>query len=356
MKKDDKKKIDKPDAMALLDPEADLDAIGSKMKETVELTSDDFYTVGKNTVPNARALQWMANKKEISTKVIEFGSDNQKAWAHVRGWIGHESHPVIVKEAVVILEYNVIQMSFLLNKHEKKGWILKRNEFGVPETTNESQAKVLHDYMLRKREFGVREAITKAEGIVNKKLLSMEFREKSEIEGEKEEIDAVQQQIKIQKGRMSEATQEGKGGKLVEPPTKEPQKQLPPPKEPEEPKKEEKLEKVKKGKKASKDEDHTAEDYDLMTIKAGKKKAEVYLPKKLEAKEQRDFLLKIANEKQKDVKKRDPIVMKLCDQLLGMLKGKNLFDKKVITDKKIGVIWEMLIENNPNVTITPLKK
>ena len=70
---------------------------------------------------------------------------------------------------------------------------------------------MMRDYMFRKRQFGIRECISKAEAILHKKLLSMEFREKEEIEFEKDEIDAVRQQKALQRGQIRDISETQSG-------------------------------------------------------------------------------------------------------------------------------------------------
>jgi hypothetical protein len=175
-----------------LDPD-----IEKLLDDTESITKSDFYKVGGKTVPGARALQYDANRKRISTKVLAWDSDDFRAYAHVAGWIGDEDNPIQYKEAIVEIVYRIESTSWVLNK-AGRGMKIERNADGVPLPADNKDKGMLHDYMLRKRQYGIREVITKAEAIVNKKLLSMEFREKEEIESEVEEIEAVRQQKALQ--------------------------------------------------------------------------------------------------------------------------------------------------------------
>jgi hypothetical protein len=199
-----KKKEEKKDALV---PFASGNAEKELMK-TVELSSKDFYNVlaggDRRLVPSARALQWAANKKNISTKVLEWYSDDYKAYVKVAGWIGDENNPKIYKEAIVEIVYNVEQAAYVLNKVKRNKWKVERLQQGslnVMMPVSDIHKAEMWDYMLRKREFGIREALTKAEAIINRKLLSMEFREDEEIEFEKMEVEAVNDEIEKRGGK-----------------------------------------------------------------------------------------------------------------------------------------------------------
>jgi hypothetical protein len=172
--------------------------IETLLEQTVTLTKDDFYKVAGKTVLSARALQWDANRKHISTRIIDWGSNMERAFAIVAGWVGDESKPKQYKEAIVELEFEVLRNTFILDKAVKSGWKINRDQYGRPSFEEEKHKAEMFSYMLRKKQFAVRECVTKAEAIVNRKLLSMEFREEEEIESEKEEINAVREQKAFQ--------------------------------------------------------------------------------------------------------------------------------------------------------------
>ena len=67
---------------------------------------------------------------------------------------------------------------------------------GMPVPTDASQKLDWFEYINRKRLFGDREAETKAESRIFRKLLGFEWRDKEEIEAEAEEVNIVSDGIK----------------------------------------------------------------------------------------------------------------------------------------------------------------
>lgn len=127
-----------------------------------------------------------------------------------------------------------------------------------------------------------------------------------------------------------------KDAKKNQPPIAMPEEKKPSPKK-----------KGKKDTKKDKKEGAALDDYWSVKIDyGGKKKTDFFLPKEYDWKKKRMFMVKVLN--QKLTEDKDPGLNALRSQLEKMLKGKEILD---IPEVKIDIIWEMLMENNPKVTI-----
>jgi hypothetical protein len=221
-------KKDKP-APAL---QAGQDFLVQKYIEHRELDRGDFYYVGWSRAkrkamyePSARVLQSWAlleedpvthqPKEPINCKVLEASMDREKAWAHVRAWIGPEEKPRAVMEGRVTILF-VAELELLLTKAVAKGLTtevvdevtgeVREGPRRVPEyrvVVNEitgeprivlanpaDQLRILDEWVQIKR-FGDRIAETKAMARCQRKLLGVEWRAPEEIDHEAGEADGV---------------------------------------------------------------------------------------------------------------------------------------------------------------------
>lgn len=80
----------------VVNPERELD-------QHYTFTDRDFYTVsGGKRVPSARIVAEWARQQELSSEIIEYGKDKERAWAKVRAWAGPRDNPTRSCEKVVV--------------------------------------------------------------------------------------------------------------------------------------------------------------------------------------------------------------------------------------------------------------
>ena len=171
------------------------------------ITKNDFYSVGRGkTHPSAKALQVWANELRISTEIVDVGKDDRHAWAKVRGWIGPKDAPMIMKEEYVAIyfdEFEQLDIIDRMDRYQKQGGDpakIVKMEGGRLILLNPRMQLEHFKYCLRKRVFAERTCITKAEARINRKLLSMEWRDDAEIEEEMREIEEVDK-MRSQEGK-----------------------------------------------------------------------------------------------------------------------------------------------------------
>lgn len=182
--------------------------INRELERAQTLQTGDFYTVGGKTVPNARALQWLANRKNIKTRIMEVQSTKDYCRATVSGWIGNSPTPETnhnYKEATcemifeVEIAEKVLEMIYKENQYrekyrkepliEGKDWVIGGN--GLPMFTNEKMQSKMMREILRMRKFALRTVVTKAERIIHSKLADVEWREEDEMQDEVHEVELV---------------------------------------------------------------------------------------------------------------------------------------------------------------------
>jgi hypothetical protein len=184
----------------------------------------DFYKVGRAQgdggqwedvlAPNARVLQKWSNEsdKPISTKIVHGMTTDEGCSVTVRGWIGDEATPIVVKEETVSMHW-AHELEWLLAEAVKNGITLEKKVNGQwqkqqiqpafdlvgPDACGvhrivlrdpEHQLHVLAQWY-RTRRFGERVCTTKAESRIHRKLLSGEWRDEEEIQHEENEMKAV---------------------------------------------------------------------------------------------------------------------------------------------------------------------
>jgi hypothetical protein len=183
------------------------------------ITDKDFYKVGwtRETgdilAPSARVLQKWSNDRDlpVSTRIIRSETTDTGCSVTVRGWIGDEATPLVVKEETVSMHW-AHELEWLLAEAVKHGITLEEKVGGqwqrqnvMPEFDLETDANGIHHIVLRNprhqlhvlaqwyraRRFGERNCTTKCESRLHRKLLSGEWRDEEEIEHEKSEMRAV---------------------------------------------------------------------------------------------------------------------------------------------------------------------
>jgi len=172
--------------------------ISKELEKAQTLNQKDFYKVAGKTVPSARALQWLANRKQIKTQIIDIQSDKTYCRATVGGWLGNKSEPKsnqIYKEATVEMIFEIEMAEKMLeiirkeNLQRDKDWEI--DEDGKPVITNPKFQHKLMIEMLRLRKFALRTIITKAERIIHSKLADVEWRDEDEMDDEQNEVELV---------------------------------------------------------------------------------------------------------------------------------------------------------------------
>ena len=176
------------------------------LKKETEITARDFYAVydrrhGKRLIPSARVYNNWAKEAGIKTRIVNAGCDAEQAWAHVKGWIGPEATPVLQREAKVTIVWKVecedLGWNAIAPKTDRDGQVVKAGKpytigaDGFPVLTEPADQLAIIQQLSRIKRFGERTAVTKAEAIVEKKLLGVEYREPEEITHEQREAQAV---------------------------------------------------------------------------------------------------------------------------------------------------------------------
>jgi len=200
----EKAKAALPAPASKADEKKTLTLVEQMEKELSEITSANFYEVparggGKRMEPDSKALQYYANKAGgIATKVLESSVNMTQATAKVQAWLRKD--PSMVKEDVVTIVFDMEFQSYVWDRVAKG---CKRHQNGCPLVKKDGKAVIqdgipvledivdimeLKQLMNRKMRFAERECITKAEGRLHKKLLSMEFRDPEEIDGEARDV------------------------------------------------------------------------------------------------------------------------------------------------------------------------
>jgi hypothetical protein len=191
-------------------------AIRSKM---TAVSRKDFYKVGWSRdegdilAPSARVLQKWSNDRDlpVSTRIIRSETTDTGCSVTVRGWIGDEAKPLVVKEETVSMHW-AHELEWLLAEAVKNGITIEETVngqwqrklvmpgFDLVETPSGIHHIVLRDpkhqlhvlaQWYRTRRFGERVCTTKAESRIHRKLLSGEWRDEEEIQHEAEEMRAV---------------------------------------------------------------------------------------------------------------------------------------------------------------------
>ncbi len=200
--------------------EVDLEAtIRAKM---TAVGKRDFYRVGRAQnaegrwedvlAPNARVLQaWALEGVPVSTRIIKNETTDTGCTVTVRGWIGDEAKPRVVKEETVSMHW-AHELEWLLAEAVKNGITIEEKvngqwqrrevmpDFDLVEGPDGIHRIVLRDprhqlhilaQWYRTRRFGERVCTTKAESRIHRKLLSGEWRDEEEIQHEEAEMRAV---------------------------------------------------------------------------------------------------------------------------------------------------------------------
>lgn len=172
--------------------------ISKELEKAQKLSPRDFYEVAGKTVPSARAMQWLANRKNIKTKIVDIESTRDYCRATVGGWIGNNPIPEsnhIYKEATVEIMFDVEMATKLLqiirknNLKKKDDWDIGEN--GMPYLINPKFKNKMMDELLRMRQFALRTVVTKAERIIHSKLADVEWRDEDEMKDELAEVESV---------------------------------------------------------------------------------------------------------------------------------------------------------------------
>lgn len=173
--------------------------------------SGGFYKAGGNEVPDARRVQQDANEKNIPYEIMNAEQTSDYAQVIVRAWAPNGQY---IDDIVHHDFANIQQLKALeLLKKEVKGEDIyfddapiqvfqdltkPFNNDGTPILTGQGYLKLLTE-MARFKNFAIRDATTKAARRAQLKVLNKEWRNKGEIQAEKDEVKQVQQSQQEQK-------------------------------------------------------------------------------------------------------------------------------------------------------------
>jgi hypothetical protein len=159
------------------------------------------YSVAGKNAPNAFSVSEEANKRGLSTQIMDSGRTKELVWGHVRvtdpatgqyreDRVSHEKETFVILKA---WEDANSQAKF------QKGLIIGIADNSMPELNPEIRIKGMPAQLwltmqvMRSWSFADRDAITKAERRAQLKMLNREWREDDEIVLEQEEERAVQE-------------------------------------------------------------------------------------------------------------------------------------------------------------------
>jgi len=169
-------------------------------RDLTDLRTGTSYRVrGKDTLDSMLAYQ-EANKRNISTFIVDKGQDKEKAWATVQA-----VHPTTGQkiEDTVFFYFDSVKDIFLLEAIESAEKYGKDITSGFTEDDRpklqEKHQRALIRRFIRFKHFAVRDAITKAARRALLKMMNREWREDVEIGYEKMEEEIVKNSIKDSK-------------------------------------------------------------------------------------------------------------------------------------------------------------
>ncbi len=185
--------------------DAEIDRHINRKKTEKALQGGKFYSAdGGSQVPDAKAIQEIANDAGIDSEIIEAIQTNDYVHVKVRSYMGEH-----YTEAVVHLDFNIEKNLKLLEIVTKNPEILDGFDGSTPIIKAGVDIKVGDKYVnaqmhivktiLRYMKFSMRAATTTAMSNTYKKLLNQEWREKEEIEMENDERATVQDSIETEK-------------------------------------------------------------------------------------------------------------------------------------------------------------
>lgn len=165
----------------------------------------ETYKVRNKDIPDSKQVQGLIldSKQPIETKIIDYGKNDEKAWANIE-CIHRRTGQITI--GAVCFHFNTHYQVMLLdlikdwkkyNKGNPIGSIDQKT--GEPILTSEA-AEDLWTRFIRFKQFAERIAITQASRQSQLKMLNQEFREHYEIDFEKEEKSTVETMIKTNKG------------------------------------------------------------------------------------------------------------------------------------------------------------
>ncbi len=185
--------------------DAEIDRHINRKKTEKALQGGKFYSAdGGSQVPDAKAIQEIANDAGIDSEIIEAIQTNDYVHVKVRSYMGKH-----YTEAVVHLDFNIEKNLKILEIVSKNPSILEGFDGSTPIIKADATVKVGDKYVnaqmhivktiLRYMKFSMRAATTTAMSNTYKKLLNQEWREKEEIEMEDDERATVQDSIETDK-------------------------------------------------------------------------------------------------------------------------------------------------------------
>lgn len=176
-----------------------------------------FYKAGGKQVPDARRVQEDSNEKKISLEIIDRKQTDEYADIIVRAWLPDMSQ---YEDGVVHHQFSTIRELKALEFLEKeisgspiyfRGSPIQMfqdlsqpfNKNGDPILTGVGYLKLLTE-MARFKNFAMRDAKTKAGRIAKLNLLNREWRDKDEIQSEKDEENSVRSSIADEKASRTQ--------------------------------------------------------------------------------------------------------------------------------------------------------
>jgi hypothetical protein len=155
--------------------------------------AEDFVELGWDSVKRLRIYELGPRLRQarphlagsISTKVLSSGGDVEKAWAHVRGWIGSEDSPRMQTETslTVLFQHELDHLTVQAAMNGAEYEILTDPD-GNPRVQllhAEERDRVLAQFDEVKRD-ALERLIATAERRVRRKLVGLEYRAQEEIE------------------------------------------------------------------------------------------------------------------------------------------------------------------------------
>jgi len=186
--------------------------LSAKQRFQKDVVSNGYYKVADKNIESAALINAMAIEANIKVKVQTWKNDSE-AGCKATCWIGDENNPIAKQQRTVRHlykdKYEEKLLEFIknncLDRKDRNGYVYKKASVNI-ETDIEFQEingipypriinPAVHlNFLLewnRFKAFSDRDAETKAISRAQRALLGVEFRDKEEIESEKEEIEGI---------------------------------------------------------------------------------------------------------------------------------------------------------------------
>lgn len=186
-----------------------------RLGEITELKPSDFYKVGGEVIPSARAYRYFANKKYVSTSTVSIEYNDKFTKVTVAGWVGDRDHPQLYTDATSVIDYEVRLKQWILEKIRKGDANFEYDkETGIPKAKNVRGLHQAIKQLYSIRNFAPRIATTQAKSIVLRELITGWVDEEMR-EVEEQEIREIEEEASERKKKREKSSNGNDNGKMA---------------------------------------------------------------------------------------------------------------------------------------------